>query len=754
GSAPLFTSGIEVFRFDDGSELTRTEMAARARIESAGNDLVQSGPGGGFLDGGAGDDTLKGGVGDDVFRLARATGDDLLRDAGGTDTLLLGQDIAPGALALSRTGAEGQDLLVEIGGQTRSAVTIEDQFATSGPVIEEIRYSDDTALSWVEIQAQLLRQGATPGADMLRDFPGTDIIAVRGGDDAVVLSTGNDVVYGGDGRDEVRLGGTAADYEITEAGNRLRVADKSGSFGTKTLVDVERVVFTGDPAQTPLVVWPDAAPLAREAAFATAEDRALTLRAADLLDYAEDPEGEALTLLSVGAAENATVTRDGDLVRVVPDADFAGTAAFAFTVTDAGGQTATARAEVAVTPVNDAPRATGISFGVQEDTPLTLSMADVLGVATDPEGAALTLAGVGAPEGGTLARQGETVVFTPAPDFSGSAGFEATVADAEGAAAAIRVAVEVAPVNDAPIVRDLGTARLAAGETLTLGTDFLTVTASDPEGEMLRFAGLDGATGGSLSCTGDSIVFTPEPGFVGEGGFGYRITDAQGAEALGRIALDIQAETDPRAPVGPEVFTGTPEEDRFEFADWEGARTVDGLTGTDSVVLATDLDGLRITGRPGGFSLEIAGGDPIAIENIERLELDDATLVLSQDPDTAALASFYQIAFGRMSDIAGLSFWQGVHDSGVSLARIAQVFAESGEFVDTHGAGFSDRAYVELAYTNGLGRSADAAGSDWWTAQLASASLDRGEVLEAFALSEELNTRLTEEIDDGLFLLA
>ncbi|MGH1504116.1 MAG: DUF4214 domain-containing protein [Acidimicrobiales bacterium] len=105
-------------------------------------------------------------------------------------------------------------------------------------------------------------------------------------------------------------------------------------------------------------------------------------------------------------------------------------------------------------------------------------------------------------------------------------------------------------------------------------------------------------------------------------------------------------------------------------------------------------------------------------------------------PDARSVERLYAAYFGRGADAAGLEFWQGQQALGRSLDEISESFARSPEFVDTYGT-LSDADFVDLVYTNVLGRTPDAGGRDHWLTRLAAGTLSRGQVMLAFSDSAE-----------------
>lgn len=101
----------------------------------------------------------------------------------------------------------------------------------------------------------------------------------------------------------------------------------------------------------------------------------------------------------------------------------------------------------------------------------------------------------------------------------------------------------------------------------------------------------------------------------------------------------------------------------------------------------------------------------------------------------APVVRLYFAFFDRAPDHGGLIYWSGLLRHGVTVDQVAQEFARSAEFRATYGR-LSDRAYVDLAYRNVLGRPADAGGQAYWLARL-SRDLDRGRLMAAFSESTE-----------------
>lgn len=123
-----------------------------------------------------------------------------------------------------------------------------------------------------------------------------------------------------------------------------------------------------------------------------------------------------------------------------------------------------------------------------------------------------------------------------------------------------------------------------------------------------------------------------------------------------------------------------------------------------------------------------------------RASTDGTTVV---DPTVR----LYRAVLRRTPDQAGLAFWlDRRRTGGWSLARTAEFFVRSDEFVDRYGA-LGNRAFVTLIYTDVLGRPGDPDGIAFWTAQLDARRRTRGQVLIGFTESAEHRTALVHEVE-------
>lgn len=159
-----------------------------------------------------------------------------------------------------------------------------------------------------------------------------------------------------------------------------------------------------------------------------------------------DPDGDTLAVQSVTQPANGTTVINADgTVRYLPRANFNGSDAFSYVVSDGRGGTATATVTITVTPVNDAPVAVNDSGATASGTAVTVT---VLANDQDVDGDALTVTAVtpGA-NGSVVLNANGTVTYTPNAGFSGTDQFSYTISDGRGGTATGLVSVVVNPAQ-------------------------------------------------------------------------------------------------------------------------------------------------------------------------------------------------------------------------------------------------------------------------------------------------------------------
>ncbi len=139
--------------------------------------------------------------------------------------------------------------------------------------------------------------------------------------------------------------------------------------------------------------------------------------------------------------------------------------------------------------------------------------------------------------------------------------------------------------------------------------------------------------------------------------------------------------------------------------------------------------------------------------------LDEVLASAGYDARHSDVLRLYQAFFEREPDVAGAVYWIGQFEAGATLDDLAYGFARSTEFISRYGDALSNRAFLEIVYGNVLGRTPDQAGLDYWTGQLDAGLSQHGVVRwvaanDEFAASYPFSPEFVDVTPDSFIALA
>lgn len=272
----------------------------------------------------------------------------------------------------------------------------------------------------------------------------------------------------------------------------------------------------------------DDLPVANNDSYTTAEDTPLTIAAPGVLLNDVVVDGETLTLTVVVEPLYGTVVlnNDGSFV-YTPDENYFGQDSFTYKINDGTTDSNTVSVVIEVTSVDDAPVAGDDSFTTNEDTPLTITVAEVLANDSDVEGSALEPTIMTAPEHGTVTFEDNgDITYTPNANFHGTDSFTYTVSDGVNTSNLATITITVNSVEDAPVAVNEGYTTSVDTELVVDADRSILLNDTDGDGDTLQAILVQDTQHGTLNLLSDgTFTYMPDPGFTGTDGFSYRATD-------------------------------------------------------------------------------------------------------------------------------------------------------------------------------------------------------------------------------------
>ncbi|EJN03643.1 Ig-like domain-containing protein [Phyllobacterium sp. YR531] len=247
-------------------------------------------------------------------------------------------------------------------------------------------------------------------------------------------------------------------------------------------------------------------PVAGPDNFTTNEDTSIDF---DVRGNDTDVDGDPLTVtqingtaISPGGSVNVTngvvtLHADGKLT-FTPNANYNGSIAFNYTVSDGNGGTALGSVSGTVVAVNDLPVSSDTTVTITEDNPITGNLPTATDADNDP--VTYSLGTTSPAHGNVTINPNGSYTYTPDANFNGSDTFTFVVSDGKGGTNEYTVTVNVTPENDAPtVVTPLPGRTVSDGANVNLN---VAGAFTDVDGDTLTFTQTGLPSGLSISASG------------------------------------------------------------------------------------------------------------------------------------------------------------------------------------------------------------------------------------------------------------
>ena len=391
--------------------------------------------------------------------------------------------------------------------------------------------------------------------------------------------------------------------------------------------------------------------------------------------YATDEDNDTLHYSASGWSflNGPSTGVTNNVISINPRPNQYGVVTMTARVDDGTGLAATRTFTVTVNPVNDAPVAVDDTAQTDEDTNVTIN---VLANDNDVDGDTLHVSlSTSSVTGGTVTMNGNSVIFTPNPNFNGTGSFMYEAVDSNGLASNdATVTITVIPVNDAPVAVD-DTAQTNEDTNVTIN-----VLANDTDadtGDTKSIQSVTQPTNGTVTNQTTDILYTPNANFYGTDSFSYTMQDANGSTSTATVTVTVnQLYDDPPILANSEI----------NVSEATPSNTVIG-----SVTVVNTGDGnitsyRLISGGDGNFTVENNG----SIKLIGNLDYETTTTyILNIDANNSAGRSNDINVTINVTDVFEAANIQGgVVDAPVKSANVS-VYSDP-DFTNLIGSGTTD----------------------------------------------------------------
>lgn len=132
--------------------------------------------------------------------------------------------------------------------------------------------------------------------------------------------------------------------------------------------------------------------------------------------------------------------------------------------------------------------------------------------------------------------------------------FQIKARDSAGNETAASTIAEATTLPNQPPIANNDTASLAEDGTLTLN---VLANDSDGDGDTLTLSATTAASHGSVTPSGNSVIYKPGSNYNGDDAFGYTINDGFGGSASAQVYLTVTPVNDPPVAVNDSVSVAT-----------------------------------------------------------------------------------------------------------------------------------------------------------------------------------------------------
>jgi MYXO-CTERM domain-containing protein len=275
-----------------------------------------------------------------------------------------------------------------------------------------------------------------------------------------------------------------------------------------------------------------------------------------LNDFDRDGDVLGVPTVTVPPANGQTTILTNGQIRYLPQSGVAATDTFTYRICDAGNLCDDAVVTIRIggaVQTNRAPIPADDFASTPQGTPVSVP---VTANDVDPDDTAVVLGELCTPlYGAAIAGPGNSVIYTPDPDFIGVVRFCYNICDSAGSCAVGFVQITVTPGANRPPFAIDDHFSATPGETLEI---LPLVNDFDPDGDTVALDFVGAPRHGAVTPpVGGSTRYTAPANFTGRDQFEVRIRDGRGGTATSRVFISIRPAPNTAPVANPDRYSIT-----------------------------------------------------------------------------------------------------------------------------------------------------------------------------------------------------
>ncbi len=278
-----------------------------------------------------------------------------------------------------------------------------------------------------------------------------------------------------------------------------------------------------------------------EDSYTIAEDSVLTVSAeAGVLANDLDPDSDELVVSLANQPTSGTLQLNADgSFSYTPNLNFAGMDSFAYRVSDGTTTSEPVAVEITVTAVDDVPTAADDTYTVNEDSVLSVTVANgVLANDSDPDGTLSASLSVSPSHGAVTLNADGSFTYTPSANFAGTDQFGYTVTDGTNSSTA-QATITVVGQPDPPQAVDDNFEAPDDGAVQTFNVLANDIVAPDLSDTLEIISVTQGTQGGTVQIVGGVINYAAPVGLSGTDTFTYTVEDTDGLTDTATVTVTL-----------------------------------------------------------------------------------------------------------------------------------------------------------------------------------------------------------------------